>query len=85
MADDLFVPRYRSEQEYIEASLEKSAAIKNRIRNNKTLKGQYIARVKAIERKVQESSMDELMALFRELCSIENEVTAEREATPEYE
>ena len=29
--------------------------------------------------------MDELMALFRDLCSIENEVTAEREATPQYE
>ena len=85
MADDLFVPRYRSEQEYIEACLEKSAAIKNRIKNNKTLKGQYIGRVKNIERRVRQSSMDELMALFRDLCSIENEVTAEREATPQYE
>ncbi|KAM7454781.1 hypothetical protein BLSTO_04462 [Blastocystis sp. subtype 1] len=85
MADDLFVPRYRSEQEYIEACLEKSAAIKNRIKNNKTLKGQYLGRVKNIERRVRQSSMDELMALFRDLCSIENEVTAEREATPQYE
>ena len=85
MADDLFVPRYKSEQEYIEACLEKSAAIKNRIKNNKTLKGQYIGRVKNIERRVRQSSMDELMALFRDLCSIENEVTAEREATPQYE
>ncbi len=85
MADDLFVPRYRSEQEYIEACLEKSAAIKNRIKNNKTLKGQYIGRVKNIERRVRQSSMNELMALFRDLCSIENEVTAEREATPQYE
>ncbi|OAO16180.1 molecular chaperone DnaK [Blastocystis sp. ATCC 50177/Nand II] len=34
---------------------------------------------------VRQSSMDELMALFRDLCSIENEVTAEREATPQYE
>ena len=85
MERDLPVPYYRTDQEYREAISEKCEQIKNQIKSNATLKSRFFSRIKTIERKSPQSTIESLMALFRELCSIEKEVMAEREAIPECE